>query len=68
MAKPPKKVEPESTVKRTVPMPGWVYNVMIDAAQRDRRDVNAQIAVLLERIAAELKEKTPGNRAPIRTV
>jgi hypothetical protein len=67
MARIPQKVEGEKPVKRTIPMAGWVYNAMIDEAKREKRDVNAQIALIIERVAAEImkeKEKSSGNLLP----
>ena len=67
MARVPQTVPDEAEIKRSIPMAGWVYNAMIAAARKEKRDVNAHIALIIERAAAELvkPEKDKGNRAPM---
>lgn len=59
MARVPQKVDEKTTIKRSIPMAGWVYNIMIDEAKREKRDVNAQIALVIERVALELQKQSP---------
>ena len=64
MAKRPEKVPDNLTVERTVYIPGWGYNFMIDRADTQRRDVKAELSILLERAIKELMQvegKEPGN-------
>mgnify|MGYP001571219817 CR=1 FL=1 len=67
MAKKPGKVPDNVTLERTVYVPGWAYNFMIERAATERRDVKAEISILLERaIRAEMvsEGKEPGQREP----
>lgn len=67
MAKRPIKVDDNEMLARTVVIPGWAYNFMIDQAARQRRDVKAEISIMLEKaIRAAMKEAgvEPGNFAP----
>jgi hypothetical protein len=64
MAKKPEKVPDNVVIERTVFIPGWGYNFMIERAESQRRDVKAELSLLLERaiqreMTAEGKE--PGN-------
>lgn len=71
MAKRPEKVPDNVSVERTVFIPGWGYNFMIERADKQRRDVKAEISVLLERaIREEMKSegKEPGPVVPARKV
>lgn len=64
MAKKPEKVPDNVAIERTVYVPGWAYNFMIERAAIERRDVKAEISILLERaIRAEMvaEGKEPGN-------
>jgi hypothetical protein len=67
MAKKPTKVDKAKNVERTVYIPGWAYNFVIDRAQRERRDVKAELSLMLERaIVAEMaaEGKEPGQTKP----
>lgn len=70
MARVPQKVKDDAMIKRSIPMAGWAYNAMIDEARREKRDVNAQIALVIERAAAELlsakREAEPGPSGALR--
>ncbi len=48
VARQPKKAAEGETVKRTVMLPGSLYNRLIELAAKERRDVNAQIVVVIE--------------------
>lgn len=67
MARPPKKVDDTADVERVIPIPGWVYNLMIDVADEQHRDVKSQIVFELEQVARRIKrarekaEQEPGN-------
>jgi hypothetical protein len=64
MAKKPEKVPDNVIIERTLFIPGWGYNFMIDRAAKERRDVKAELSLLLERaIKAEMTSegKEPGN-------
>jgi hypothetical protein len=67
MARTPKKVEDGARVDRVIPIPGWVYNELIDVAEGQHRDVKSQIVFELEQVARRLrrdrerKEQQPGN-------
>lgn len=63
MAKKPERVPDNVAIERTVYVPGWAYNFMIERAASERRDVKAEISILLERaIRAEMvaEGKEPG--------
>jgi hypothetical protein len=67
MAKKPAKVDKSATIERTVFVPGWGYNYVIERAQRERRTAKDELSLILERalraeMAAEGKE--PGNKKP----
>lgn len=65
MAKKPEKVPENVVLERTVYVPGWVYNFMIDRAHAERRDVKAELSLALERAVRDLMKaegKEPGNR------
>jgi hypothetical protein len=64
VAKKPEKVSASKPIERTVYVPGWAYNFMIDRAASERRDVKAELSLALERaIRAEMaaEGKEPGN-------
>jgi hypothetical protein len=70
MARKPKKAEGDSPVDRVIPIPAWVYNLMIDVAGEQRRDVRSQIVFELEQVARKYrkereKKDTPGNSAAL---
>ena len=65
MAKRPEKVPDNVVIERTVYVPGWAYNFMIDRASAERRDVKAELSLILERAVREAMQaegKEPGNR------
>ncbi len=70
MARIPKQVEDTAIVDRVVPIPGWVYNLMIELATEQHRDVKSQIVAELEQVARKYRkerakaEKTPGQWEP----
>jgi hypothetical protein len=45
------KVDESASVERLVKMPGWVYNLFIERATKERRLVKNQIEMELERLA-----------------
>ena len=65
MAKKAEKVPDNLTIERTVWVPGWGYNFLVERAEKQPwRNVKAELSQLLERalraeMAAEGKE--PGN-------
>lgn len=64
MAKRPEKVPDNVTIERTIFIPGWGYNFMIEVAEKQRRDVKAELSLALERTIRELmlaEGKEPGN-------
>jgi len=63
MAKKPEKVPENVAIERTVYVPGWAYNFMIDRATNERRDVKAELSLTLERAIREMmtaEGKEPG--------
>lgn len=69
MAKKPEKVPDNVVIERTIFIPGWGYNFMIERAEAQRRDVKAELSLLLERaIKEEMKSegKEPGNSMELR--
>lgn len=69
MAKKPEKVPDNVVIERTVFIPGWGYNFMIDRADSQRRDVKAELSLLLERAIKEAMQaegKEPGNSMELR--
>lgn len=70
MARIPKKVGDDTTVDRVIPIPGWVYNLMIEIADEQHRDVKSQVVYELEQVARKLRKereksgKSPGPFAP----
>jgi hypothetical protein len=48
MARKPTEAQDNKPVKRSVTIPGDLYNRFVRAAQAERRDVNAQIVVVME--------------------
>jgi hypothetical protein len=51
--KPADKVQADQHVERLISMPGWVYNLFIERATRERRPVKYQIELELERLAEQ---------------
>jgi hypothetical protein len=49
MARTPKRVNDATPVNRVIEIPGWVYNLLIDRAHKERRPVKSQIEIELER-------------------
>lgn len=69
MAKRPEKVPDNVVIERTIFIPGWGYNFMIERADSQRRDVKAELSLLLERAIKELmttEGKQPGNSLELR--
>jgi hypothetical protein len=69
MAKKPEKVPDNLVIERTIFIPGWGYNFMIELAESQRRDVKAELSLLLERAIKELMKaegKEPGNSLELR--
>lgn len=69
MAKRPEKVPDNVIIERTIFIPGWGYNFMIERADSQRRDVKAELSLLLERAIKELmttEGKQPGNSLELR--
>ncbi len=67
MAKKPVKVDKSATVERTVFIPGWGYNFVIERAQRERRTAKDELSLILERaLRSEMlgEGKEPGNKKP----
>lgn len=70
MAKRPEKVPDNVVIERTIYIPGWGYNFMIERADSQRRDVKAELSLLLERAIREEMEaegKEPGNSMELRS-
>jgi hypothetical protein len=68
MAKKPTKIPEDAQIERTVHIPGWAYNFMIDYAAAERRDVKTELSLVIERAVRELmqsqshkKDQEPGN-------
>ena len=64
MAKKPEKVPDNVVIERTIFIPGWGYNFMIERAVKQRRDVKAELSLLLEQAIREAmlaEGKEPGN-------
>jgi hypothetical protein len=64
MAKKPERVPDNVVIERTVYVPGWAYNFMIERAASERRDVKAELSLALERTIREQMKaegKEPGN-------
>lgn len=63
MARKPKVAGDAETVKRTVALPGRLYNRFVELAQKDHRDVNSQIIAIMEAFVKERDraEKESGN-------
>ena len=65
MARKAVKVPDNVAIERTVWVPGWGYNFLVERAERQPwRQVKSELSVLLERVLREemLKEgKEPGN-------
>jgi hypothetical protein len=57
MARIPKKVEDNAIVERVIPIPGWVYNLMIELADEQHRDVKSQVVYELEQTARKLRKE-----------
>ena len=56
MARLPKPVEDSAVVERVIPIPGWVYNLMIDLAAEQHRDVKSQVVFELEQVSRKLRK------------
>ena len=56
MAKRPEKVPENVVLERTVFVPGWAYNFMIERATKQRRDVKAELSLALERAVRDLMQ------------
>ena len=57
MAKIARKVAEDKTVSRVIEIPGWVYNLLIDLADLERRNVKGQIERVLEEWGHERRAK-----------
>ena len=68
MAKKAEKVPDNVTIERTVWVPGWGYNFLVERAEKQPwRNVKGDLSQLLERaIREEMKAegKEPGNSEP----
>ena len=53
MARKPKVAGEGETVKRTVALPGRLYNRFVELAQKEHRDVNSQIIAIMEAFVKE---------------
>lgn len=56
MAKKAEKVSDNIVIERTIFIPGWSYNFVIDRAVRHRRDVKAELSLMLEQAIKEAME------------
>jgi predicted HicB family RNase H-like nuclease len=54
----------EYEAKLTVRLPASLHERLVELARRDRRSLNSEIVVLLERAAAEAERPAPGGQAP----
>lgn len=63
MARKPKVAGDAETVKRTVALPGRLYNRFADLARQDHRDINSQLIAVMESFIHEREraEKASGN-------
>jgi len=65
MARIPKPVADNATVERVIPIPGWVYNLMIELAAEQHRDVKSHVVFELEQVARKLRrEREKSERSP----
>jgi|GEM_PF-5133437 len=58
MARKPKEAQDNEPVKRSVSIPGSLYNRFVRAANEEHRDVNAQIVVVMEMYLRERERQT----------
>lgn len=58
MAKKAEKVSDNIVIERTIFIPGQCYNFVIDRAARQRRDVKAELSLMLERAIKEAMQAT----------
>jgi len=65
MARHPRRVDDQAVVERVIQIPGWIYNLMIDLAAEQHRNVQSQVVFELERSAQRIRktrlESTPDN-------
>jgi len=65
MARHPRRVDDQDVVERVIQIPGWIYNLMIDLAAEQHRNVQSQVVFELERSAQRIRktrlESTPDN-------
>jgi len=57
MARSPKRAADNATVDRVISIPGWVYNLMIELAGEQHRDVKSQVVYELEQSARKLRKE-----------
>lgn len=67
MARKPKVAGDDETVKRTVALPGRLYNRFVELATKDHRDVNSQLIAIMEEFVKrrDKSEKESGPRVPV---
>ena len=70
---PYKEPADDEIVERLIPIPGWVYKMMIARAKAQKRTTKYQIAFELERLAQRMKDEgtkdnEPGPLAPAPSV
>jgi hypothetical protein len=49
------KVDEAGSINRQITIPGWVYNLFIEKANREKRPVKNQIELELEQLAEQHK-------------
>ncbi len=67
MAKKAEKVAPDSAIERTVWVPGWAYNYLVERTERQPwRNIKSDLSAILERAIREemiAEGKEPGPMA-----
>lgn len=58
MAREPKEAQNNEPVKRSITIPGDLYNRFVRAAREDHRDVNSQLVTVMERYLQEKERAT----------
>lgn len=58
MARQPTQAQNNEPVKRSVSIPGDLYNRFVRASKEEHRDVNAQIVVVMEMYLRERERQT----------
>jgi hypothetical protein len=59
MAREPKEAQGNEPVKRSVSIPGNLYNRFVRAAREEHRDVNSQLVAVMEMYLREREKQEP---------